>query len=134
MGLVIRNVLFLFTCSLFAQLASADVSGNWTFAVSLGDAGSGNAEITMAQEDEGKMSGTYSGQLANGSIAGTYEGDKFEFSFSNEALGVDIIYRGELEDDATVKGSVIVQGQSMGTFTGKKKMYGRRQISSLINT
>ena len=73
MGLVIRNVLFLFTCSLFAQLASADVSGNWTFAVSLGDAGSGNAEITMAQEDEGKMSGTYSGQLANGSIAGTYD-------------------------------------------------------------
>ncbi len=125
MGLVIRNVLLLLTFSLFAQLASADVSGNWTFAVSLGDAGSagsGNAEITMAQEAEGKMSGTYSGQLANGSIAGTYEGDNFEFSFSSDALGVDITYRGELEDDATVKGSVIVQGQSMGTFTGKKKM------------
>ena len=122
MGLVIRNVLLLLTFSLFAQLASADVSGNWTFVVSLGDAGNGNAEITMAQEAEGKMSGTYSGQLANGSIAGTYEGDNFEFSFSSDALGVDITYRGELEDDATVKGSVIVQGQSMGTFTGKKKM------------
>ena len=122
MRIIIRNALVLFTVSLFAQLASADVSGDWAFAVVLGDAGSGNAEITLAQEAEGKMSGNYFGQLANGPIAGTYEGDNFEFSFSSDALGVDITYRGELEDDATVKGSVIVQGQSMGTFTGKKKM------------
>tara|TARA_B110000090_G_scaffold156993_1_gene172642 strand:+ start:145 stop:312 length:168 start_codon:yes stop_codon:yes gene_type:complete len=47
----------LLTFSLFAQLASADVSGNWAFAVSLSDAGSGNSEITMAQEAEGKMPG-----------------------------------------------------------------------------
>ena len=122
MGIVVRNAVLLFAFSLFAQLASADVSGDWTFAVSLGDAGSGNAEITMAQEAEGKISGSYSGQLANAPIAGTYEGDNFEFAFSSDALGVDITYRGELEDDGTVKGSVIVQGQSMGTFTGKKKM------------
>jgi hypothetical protein len=122
MRIIIRNALVLLTFSLFAQLASADVSGDWTFAVSLGDAGAGNAEITMAQEAEGKMSGSYAGQLANGPIAGTYEGDNFEFAFSSDALGVDITYRGELEDDGTVKGSVIVQGNSMGTFTGKKKM------------
>ena len=122
MRIVIRNVILLFAFSLFVQLASADVSGDWSFAVVLGDAGNGNDEITMAQEAEGKISGSYSGQLANGPIAGTYEGDNFEFAFSSEALGVDITYRGELEDDGTVKGSVIVQGQSMGTFTGKKKM------------
>jgi len=122
MRILIRNALLLFAFSLFAPLASADVSGNWTFAVSLGDAGSGDAEITMAQEAEGKISGSYSGQLANGPIAGTYEGNNFEFAFSSDALGVDITYRGELEDDGAVKGSVIVQGQSMGTFTGKKKM------------
>jgi hypothetical protein len=122
MRIIIRNAVLLFAFSLFAQLASADVSGNWTFAVSLGEAGSGNAEITLAQEAEGKMSGSYSGQLANGPIAGTYEGNNFEFAFTSDALGVDITYRGELEDDGTVKGSVIVQGQSMGSFTGKKKM------------
>ena len=122
MRIVIRNVILLFAFSLFVQLASADVSGDWSFAVVLGDAGNGNDEITMAQEAEGKISGSYSGQLANGPIAGTYEGDNFEFAFSSEALGVDITYRGELEDDGTVKGSVIVQGQSMGTFMGKKKM------------
>ena len=122
MRIVVRNAVLLFAFSLFAQLASADVSGNWTFAVSLGDAGNGNAEITMAQEAEEKISGSYSGQLANGPITGSYEGNNFEFAFSSDALGVDITYRGELEDDGTVKGSVIVQGQSMGTFTGKKKM------------
>jgi hypothetical protein len=122
MRIIIRNAVLLFAFSLFAQLASADVSGNWTFAVSLGDAGSGNAEIIMAQEAEGKMSGSYSGQLANGPIAGTYEGNNFEFAFTSDALGADITYSGELEDDGTVKGSVIVQGQTMGSFTGKKKM------------
>ena len=122
MRIVVCKALLLFAFSLFTHLASADVSGNWAFAVSLGDAGKGNAEITMAQEAEGKISGSYSGQLANGPITGSYEGNNFEFAFSSDALGVDITYRGELEDDGTVKGSVIVQGQSMGTFTGKKKM------------
>jgi hypothetical protein len=122
MRIIIRNALVLFTVSLFAQLASADVSGDWAFAVVLGDAGSGSAEITLAQEAEGKMSGNYFGQLANGPIAGTYEGNNFEFAFTSDALGADITYRGELEDDGTVKGSVIVQGQTMGSFTGKKKM------------
>ena len=122
MRIIIRNAVLLFAFSLFAQLASADVSGNWTFAVTLGGAGTGNAEITMAQEAEGKISGSYSGQLANGPIAGTYEGSNFEFAFPSDALGSDITYRGELENDGTVKGSVIVQGNTMGTFTGKKKM------------
>ena len=122
MRIIIRNAVLLFAFSLFAQLASADVSGNWIFAVSLGEAGSGNAEITMAQEAEGKMSGNYFGQLANGPITGTYEGNNFEFTFPSAALGADITYRGELEDDGTVKGSVIVQGQTMGSFTGKKNM------------
>tara|TARA_B110000858_G_C17627896_1_gene392114 strand:+ start:430 stop:798 length:369 start_codon:yes stop_codon:yes gene_type:complete len=122
MRIIIRNALVLFTFSLFAQLASADVSGDWAFAVVLGDAGSGNAEITLVQEAKGKMSGNYFGQLANGPIAGTYEGNNFEFTFPSAALGADITYRGELESDGTVKGSVIVQGNSMGTFTGKKKM------------
>ena len=122
MRVIIRNAVSLSSFLLVAQLALADVSGDWDFDVSLGDAGNGNAAVTMAQESEGKISGSYSGQLANVPIAGTYEGENFEFAFSSDALGVDITYRGELEDDGTVKVSVIVQGQSMGTFTGKKKI------------
>ena len=61
MRIIIRNTLVLLGFSLFAQLASAGVSGDCAFAVLLGDAGSENAEITLAQEAEGKMSGSYSG-------------------------------------------------------------------------
>lgn len=121
MKIIVRNLVLLLTFSLFTQLATADISGNWTFSVTLGGAGSGVAEIVMTQEDEGKISGSYSGQLATGAIAGTYEGDTFEFAISNESIGVEIVYRGELVDDGTVKGFVLAQGQSMGSFTGAKK-------------
>ena len=121
MKTIIHNLALTLTFSLFTQLAIADVSGNWSFAVTLGGAGSGVAEIVMTQEDEGKISGSYSGQLATGAIAGSYEGDNFEFAISNESIGVEIVYRGESEDDGTVKGFVLAQGQSMGSFTGTKK-------------
>jgi len=121
MKTIIHNLVLTLTFSLFTQLAIADVSGNWSFAVTLGGAGSGVAEIVMTQEDEGEISGSYSGQLATGAIAGSHEGDNFEFAISNESIGVEIVYRGELEDDGTVKGFVLVQGQSMGSFTGTRK-------------
>jgi hypothetical protein len=104
----------------FIPLTNADVSGSWTFAVTLGDLGSGNAQVTMQQEAENKISGTYSGQLANGPITGTYNGDAFEFSFNSEALQGIITYRGTLKADGTVGGAVIVQGQEFGTFVGTK--------------
>ena len=107
--------------SSFAQQAMADVSGDWVFAVTLGDLGSGNATISMNQEAEGKLTGTYSGQLANGAITGTYESDNFNFSFGSDALGADITYTGELKDDGTVAGAVSAQGQDLGTFTGNKQ-------------
>ena len=121
MATTIRQSILLFVFIVLPVLAAADVSGNWTFAVTLGDLGSGNADVTLTQEAEGKVSGTYSGQLANGPIAGTHDGDSFEFSFNSGLLGADITYRGTLESDGTVKGSVIVQGQSIGSFTGRKK-------------
>lgn len=106
---------------LASQLASADVSGNWVFAVDLGDIGAGSATITLNQEAEGRLTGTYSGQLANGPVSGTYEGNNFSFSFNSDLLGGEIIYRGALRDDGTVAGTVVVQGQDLGTFTGNKQ-------------
>ena len=106
---------------LFVQVASADISGNWVFAVTLGDLGSGDATISLNQEADGKLSGTYSGQLANGPIAGTFEENSFEFSFNSDLLGGDIIYRGDSKEDGTVAGVVVVQDQDIGTFTGKKQ-------------
>ena len=119
MKAIIKNFVLPVMCYLFAQSALADVSGNWVFAVTLGDLGSGDATISLNQEAEGKITGTYAGQLANGPVTGTYEGDSFEFSFYSDLLGGDIIYRGELKEDGSVAGAVVVQGQEIGSFTGK---------------
>ena len=106
--------------SLIASEAMADVTGSWTFAVTLGELGSGNATITMTQEADGKLSGTYAGQLANGPVTGTHEGDNFEFSFTSELLGGAVTYRGALKEDGTVAGAVVAGEQALGTFTGTK--------------
>lgn len=116
---LLRYLLAALFC-LAAPLAAADVSGSWTFSVTLGQLGSGDAGVTMNQEADGKLTGTYAGQLNNGPIAGTYNGNEFEFSFTSAALGGDITYKGSLKDDGTVAGNVIVQGQEFGTFTGRK--------------
>lgn len=116
-----RHAVTLFLFAVFAQMASADVSGSWTFAVTLGDLGSGNADVTLNQEADGKLSGTYSGQLANGPVTGTFNGNSFEFAFNSAALGADITYRGEMSADGAVKGAVVVQGEEIGTFAGTKK-------------
>lgn len=116
-----RQAITFILFTVFAYSAAADVSCSWAFAVTLGDLGSGNADITLVQEADGKLSGTYSGQLANGPIAGTYADTTFEFAFNSGALGADITYRGELAADGTVKGAVVVQGQDIGSFTGRKK-------------
>ncbi len=116
----LRNLFIAAMLVCLAPLANADVTGSWVFSVTLGDLGSGDAQVAMQQDADNKLSGTYSGQLANGVLTGTYNGMQFEFSFNSEALQGSITYRGTLKDDGTVSGAVIVQGQEFGTFTGKK--------------
>lgn len=120
MRTIVKALVLTTFLSFFSTGVLADVSGSWTFAVTLGDLGSGNATITLAEEAEGKLTGTYAGQLANGPVTGTFEGDNFEFSFVSDALGGAIVYRGALQADGTVAGDVVVQGQTVGSFTGKK--------------
>ncbi len=116
----LRNLFITAMLVCLAPLANADVTGSWVFSVTLGDLGSGDAQVAMQQDADNKLSGTYSGQLANGVLTGTYNGMQFEFSFNSETLQGSITYRGTLKDDGTVSGAVIVQGQEFGTFTGKK--------------
>lgn len=100
------QLLLIFILSFGTKLALADVSGSWQFNVSLGQLGSGTAAITLTQEADGKLSGTYSGQLAQSAVTGTYEGNDFEFSFNSAAVGTNITYDGTLNDDGTVSGTV----------------------------
>lgn len=101
---------------LSAQFASADVSGSWVFAVEIAGQ-TGNAQVMMEQNDAA-ITGHYSGQLGNTDFQGTATGDDFQFVLVGDAGSVT--YKGTLQADGTIKGSVDLAGMAQGTFTAKK--------------
>lgn len=106
----------LFTLLLSAQFASADVSGEWLFAVSIMDQ-TGNPKVTLVQ-DGAVITGHYNGQLGNSDIKGSANGDDFQFVLASEAGSVT--YKGTLQADGTIKGSLDAAGMAQGTFTATK--------------
>jgi len=117
---LIRSLLIVVSCGFLSSIF-ADVSGSWNFAVDLGQLGSGNAAVTLSQDADGRLSGSYSGQLGQTSVSGSWEGDDFQFSFASELLGGDITYRGSMQENGTLTGAVVIQGQEAGTFTGTRQ-------------
>lgn len=99
-----------------AQLASADVSGSWTFAVDIAGQG-GNATVTMSQDDD-KITGHYAGQLGNTDFTGSATGNDFQFVLVGDAGSVT--YKGTLQADGTIKGTLDLAGMAEGTFIGTK--------------
>ena len=103
--------------ALGAQFASADVSGSWAFAVDIMGQ-TGNAAVTMAQGSDGAVTGHYTGQLGDTDFTGTATGDDFQLTLTSEAGSV--VYKGTLQDDGTISGTLDLGGMATGTFTGKK--------------
>jgi hypothetical protein len=104
---------------LLAAGASADVSGTWSMAVEITGVGGGTPTVTMAQDAQGNITGSYTGQLGSAApITGKATGADFEFTMSGE-MG-SVTYKGALQEDGTVKGTLDLSGMASGTFTGKK--------------
>jgi hypothetical protein len=104
---------------LFCQMAFADVSGDWNFAVEIPGAGSGNAGVVMQQAADGSITGKYSGQLGNSDFTGKADGNAFEFTLASQ-MGA-IKYAGELQADGTLKGTLNLGDMGQGNFTATKK-------------
>jgi len=99
--------------------ASADVSGTWSFAVEITGVGGGTPTVTMVQDAQGNITGTYTGQLGSGApITGKAAANEFEFTMTSE-MG-SVTYKGALQEDGTVKGTLDLGGMGSATFTGKK--------------
>ena len=105
--------------ALSINTAFADVSGDWSFAVEIPGAGSGNAQVTMQQAADGAITGTYSGQLGNTDFTGKAEGNTFEFTLSSQVGSVT--YAGELQADGTLKGTLNLGDMGQGTFVGTRR-------------
>jgi len=99
----------------FAQ-STTDLTGTWTLDVKT-DAGSGTPTFKLTQNAEGKLTGTYEGQLGESAVTGTIKDNVFHIEFSVQ--GNLIKYDGKIEND-TMSGKVELGTMASGTFTGKK--------------
>jgi len=117
---MIQRAVLLFALLCTAALA-ADVSGKWVFQVQT-DAGGGSPTFTFKQAGE-KLTGTYSGQFGNADVNGTVKGDEIQFSLDIDAGGqkATIVYKGKIQADGKMSGSVELAGFGSGTWVGEKQ-------------
>ncbi len=108
------SVLLLFAAG--AAIASHHVDGTWVLSVDLGGQG-GDATFKLAEEDGGKVTGTYQGQLGDAEVSGTVDGNSIAFSFESQAGTVT--YKGTISGDE-MEGTCDYGQVGEGTFKGKK--------------
>lgn len=101
--------------------AAADMTGTWNVTVET-DQGSGTPSFDLV-EDNGKLTGTYTGMMGSAPVTGTVEGDTFKLVINVEAQGqsMSIEYSGSMTDENTIEGKLDMAGFADGTFTGKKQ-------------
>jgi hypothetical protein len=114
-------VVALFVAASVSSAATQDsVAGTWNLSVVF-DQGSGAPTVVFQQDGE-KLKGTYTGQMGEFPLKGTFTDKKIAFTVSVNLQGNEIalVYTGTLEADGTLKGTVDLGGMGGGTWTGKK--------------
>ena len=106
---------------LVGALTAADVSGAWNFAVET-SAGSGSPTFVLKQDGE-KLSGSYSGVLGEAKVTGTVKGNEIYITFTVDGSGesAKVEYKGTIESDTKMKGTVKLGTFGEGTWTAAKK-------------
>lgn len=101
-------------------IAQDSVAGTWNLSVVF-DQGSGTPTAVFAQDGE-KLTGTYTGQMGQFPLEGTFKDRKIAFTVMVDVQGNQLAfsYAGTLEDDGTLKGTVDLGGMASGTWTGRK--------------
>lgn len=98
-------------------LSAADISGTWNADVVL-DAGSGSATFVLKQDGD-KLSGSYSGTLGEAKVTGSVKGSDVEWTFDHDEAG-KIVYKGKLDGDSKIKGTVDYGQLGKGSFSASK--------------
>ena len=104
-----------------APAKQTDVSGKWAFTVQT-ENGPGTPSVTFKQEAD-KITGTYVSQLlGTAPLAGTVKDKNIEFVVRADVQGqaVEVIFKGTIEADDTMKGTIAISGMGGGTFTAKR--------------
>lgn len=103
-----------------AARAQDSVAGTWNLQVVF-DQGSGAPTVVFKQDGE-KLTGTYTGQMGQYPLEGTFKDKAIAFTVAVDVQGnqITFTYVGTLEADGTLKGTVDLGGMASGTWTGKK--------------
>lgn len=116
--IVVSMVFFGVSCATMTP-PSPNISGTWTMDVKI-DAASGSPTFVLTQEGE-TITGTYSGQLGEAPVTGSFKEGNVELIISASGMGQEMkmTYAGTLEEDGSLKGTVDLGELGKGTFTGK---------------
>jgi hypothetical protein len=110
--------LSILTVTLAFTFPMADLTGTWNLSVET-DMGSGNPSFALKQDADGKITGTYSGQLGETALTGMIKADD-TFHIEFDIQGNKIEYDGKA-DENKISGKVTLGTMATGTFTGVKK-------------
>ena len=116
LNFILLVLFFAGSSPLFAQ-NKTDLTGTWTLNVQT-DMGSGTPTFVLKQDAEGKLTGTYAGQLGESELTGSIEENVFHLEFSVQ--GNLVKYDGKVEN-GTMSGKMEIGTAAKGTFTGKRK-------------
>jgi len=102
--------------------SKVDVTGVWAFEVQT-EAGTGTPQVTFKQDGD-KLTGVYSSQLlGEAALTGSVTGQAIQFTITASVQGnaIELVFKGTVDDSASMKGKVTFTGFGEGTFTGKRK-------------
>jgi hypothetical protein len=79
----------------------ADLTGKWRMSL---DMEMGRATpLLELQQNEGKLTGTYTGRYGSSQVSGDIDGRTFKFGVAMETMTLQ--FRGEVQEDGTLKGT-----------------------------
>jgi hypothetical protein len=122
MRLTVAVLVLLLASIAVAGQAKIDVSGKWLFTVTTA-AGNGTPTVTLKQDGE-KLTGHYSSEtLGEAELTGAVKGNAVQFAFGVDVQGthLDVTYKGTIEGNNSMKGTVNLGIAGDGTFTAARQ-------------
>jgi len=110
---------------LAVQSRAADISGKWAFSVDIEDGGHGEPTFILKQQN-GELTGTYSGPLGEKEVSGTVTVGQATFGFSTERDGeaVKVTYSAKIDSPTKMSGTVKFEsagGGASGKWTAVRQ-------------
>ncbi|HUG01524.1 MAG TPA: hypothetical protein VML95_06640 [Longimicrobiales bacterium] len=97
--------------------ANADLTGKWRMSLNM-DVGRATPLLELRQ-NEGKLSGTYTGRYGSSPVSGEVDGRTVTFAVGMETTTLQ--FRGEVQDDGTLAGTADFGDMGAVTWTAARE-------------